>query len=322
MPARTFRWSLLAAVVLAASLAVLAAPSQPPTMESAKQLFDQKNYKEAAVAYQALVEAQGPQWRDAAEQLILCDLRLQLYDDATTAAEDYVKRASGTPYEARAERLTGNLYMLLPHYGTRAGGVFHRGEYLQGIYLQSWRYDKNHAVEHLERARDLYAKYDADGAALPADLAEGWHEERIDSIFDLANTVARFSIYDDQAYYWYRWWGERDEQLAETAGEKDFDEGYNWWEWTRKRPIGLRIGPDGQPIWPEKPAAYAAGLGRRPEAAVPLRRGARPRPHPGGQVRLPEHLPAGHAGPQAVRHGPAELLRQQLQRRRPPAAAG
>ena len=83
----------------------------------------------------------------------------------------------------------------------------------------------------------------------------------MDCLFDLANTVARFSIYDDQPYYWYRYWGERDEQLAETAGEKDFDEGYNWWQWTRKRPIGLRIGADGQPVWPEKPAAYAADLG-------------------------------------------------------------
>ena len=165
MPSMTRRWGVLAVVVvLVASIAVLAAPGQPPSMQDAQKLFDQKNYKEAAAAYQAILQAQGPEWRDAAEKVILCDLRLQLYDDATTAAEDYVKRTAGTPYEARSERLTGNLYMLLPHWGTRAGGVFHRGENLQGIYLQSWRFDKNLSVKHMERARDLFAAYDADAA--------------------------------------------------------------------------------------------------------------------------------------------------------------
>ena len=177
------RVGLLAiAAVIIASIAVLGAPSQPPTMPEAQKLFDQKNYKEAAAAYQAILKAQGPEWRDAAEKLILCDLRLELYDDATTAAEDYVKRTADTPYEARAERLTGNLYMLLPHYGVRAGGVFHRAQSGQGTYLQSWRYDKGLAVKHLERARDLFASYDVGRrqagrpAAGPAQrLARGAH---------------------------------------------------------------------------------------------------------------------------------------------------
>ena len=95
MPSMTRRWGVLAAVaVLVASLAVLAAPGQPPTMQEAQKLFDQKNYKEAAQAFQTVMEAQGPEWRDAAEKVILCDLRLQLYDDATRAAEDYVKRTT------------------------------------------------------------------------------------------------------------------------------------------------------------------------------------------------------------------------------------
>jgi len=230
-----------------------AAPAAPPSMAGADKLFEQKHYKEAAEAYHAVVEAQAGDWHRAAERVAMCRLRLELYDDAITAAEDYVARTAGTRQEARAERLTGHLYMLLPHWGTRAGGQFYRGERKQGVFLQSWQYDKKHAAAHMERARELYAKLD--NGADPA-----WHDERIECIFDLVNLLSRFSIYDDQPQYWYRWWGERDEFLAETAGEDDFDEGYSHWEMQRKRPIGLRIGPDGRPVFPTEPDAYAADL--------------------------------------------------------------
>ena len=258
------RTAVVAVFVAACCLVVLvAAPAKPATIEDADKLFDLKHYKEAAEAYMAVVEAQGKDWRQAAERRIMCQLRLRLFDDAVTGAEDYVKRCAGTPYEARAVRLTGNLYMTLPHWGTRSGGKFYRADRRQGTYLQSWRYDKRHAVAHMERARDLYALYDdaAKLSDLPAKERDGWHEERIECLFDLANVVSQFSIYSDSAYYWHVWWGERDDFLAETAGEKDFDEGYSWREWTRKRPIGLRVGPDDEPIWPEKPDAYAPELG-------------------------------------------------------------
>ena len=259
------RTAAVAACLLAlASFAALRAAQEPPTMKRADALFEQKNYREAADRYQALVEAKAEGWRRAAEQLIACNLELRLYDDALKAAEDYIVRTAGTPYEARTERLTGNLYMLLPHYGTRAGGKFYRGEYRQGVYLQSWRYDRRQALAHMERARELYAKHDGDRAALdalPEDERANWHNERMEAVFDLANVVSRFTIYDDQPFFWYRWWAERDESLAETAGERDFEEGYSYWEWQRKRPIGLRVGPDGAPLWPAEPKAYSPDLG-------------------------------------------------------------
>ncbi len=255
-------------LVLAAALMALAAlngaAGAPPSMAQADRLFDLKHYAEAAEAYAALVEARGAEWHRAADRLVMCKLRLSLYDDAVRAAEDYVSRTAGTPWEARAERLAGHLYMLLPHWGTRAGGEFHRAESRQGLYLQSWQYDKKHAVRHMERARELYADYDGDPAALaslPEEDRAGWHSERIECIFDLASLVSRFTIYEDEPHFWYRWWGERDESLAETAGEDDFDEGYSYWEMYRKRPIGLRIGPDGQPLFPQAPAGYSADLG-------------------------------------------------------------
>ncbi|GAG02602.1 unnamed protein product, partial [marine sediment metagenome] len=200
------------------------------------------------------------QLHKASEHVILCKLRLRLFDDALEAAESYIKRTKDTHNEARAGRLTGNLYMLVPHWGTRAGGKFHRAQYKQGIRLQSDRYDKRRAIEHLERARELYAKYEN---KLPAGKEErdAWRNERIECIFDLANTVSRFTIYEGQWHYWYRWWGQRDEFLAETAGEDDFDEQRSHWELRRKRPIGLRIDKDGNPIFPSAPKKYATKLG-------------------------------------------------------------
>lgn len=263
------RYAMAAGIGLAlCCIAVLAAagkeaPAAPP-LGQADRLFEQKNYKEAAEAYQVALDSRQAGWRRAAERLVMCKLRLSLYDDAVKAAEDYVGRTAGSPYEARAERLAAHLYMLLPHWGTRAGGKFCRGERRQGVYLQSWQFDKRHAVTHMERARELYAKCDADPAALgqlPEPERQNWRTERIEALFDLANLVARFTIYEDEPYFWHRWWAERDEFLAETAGERDFDEEYSYYEWHRKRPIGLRLGPDGQPLWPQEPSAYSPDLG-------------------------------------------------------------
>jgi len=307
--------AVLAAFCFLAALTAQTTP--PPTMQGADRLFELKHYKEAAEAYEALVEAKAPNWHHAAERAITCKLRLNLFDDAIKAAEDYVRRTAGTPQEARAERLTGHLYMLLPHWGTRSGGKFYRAEYKQGIQLVTYRYDRRHAVAHMERARDLYARYDAAPATLaglPKKEREGWHNERIECIFDLANLVSRFSIYDDQPQFWYAWWGERDEFLAKTAGEEDFDEGRSWWQMTRKRPIGLRLEADGNPIFPSKPADYSADLGDDEKILYLLDEARR-------LDRTPEHKYTGlsyypgDARPKAVRHGPAQRLRGLLLRR-------
>jgi uncharacterized protein YfaS (alpha-2-macroglobulin family) len=260
--ARCARTAVCLALAAGCVAALLAAQPTATTVEQADKLFEQKHYKEAADAYGTLVEAQGEKWRHAAERRIMSQLRLNLFDDAVASALDYVKRCEGTPYEARAERLTGNLYMSLPHWGTRSGGTFYRAERRQGIRLQTWRYDKRHGVAHMERARQLYAAFDEPVklAGLPENERAGWHNERIECIFDLASMVSQFGIYSDNGYYWHAWWGERDDFLAETAGEKDFEEGFSYREWTRKRPIGLRVTPDGDPIWPSEPAAYSPDL--------------------------------------------------------------
>ena len=242
-------------------------------VKQADKLFDEKHYKEAHAKYERLAadlakrDAKGAvfvkQWRHASRRAVICKLRLQLFDDAIAAAATFVRRAKGTPYEARAERQLGNLYMLIPHWGTRAGGKFHRAQYKQGIRVRSYQYDKRHAVQHLQRARELYARYDAD-AKLLAKLSEAerenWHNERIECVFDLAGTCSRFGIYENSWQFWWSFWGERDDFIAGTAGERDFDEYYSHWQRRRKRPIGLRVGPGAQPIFPSKPNRYAANL--------------------------------------------------------------
>ena len=263
--ARIAGLGVLAVGLAVAITAIAQAPDVKQTIQQGDKLFEQKNYKEAADQYQKALAA-GPaaeQVPGACEKLIACKLRLQLFDDALKAGENYVQRTAGTYHEARAERLTGNLYMLVPHWGTRAGGVFYRAQYKQGIYLQSVQHDKKLAVQHLEHARDLYAKYDQAEAGkdpLPADDRKGWHDERIQCIFDLASTVSRFGIYENNWYYWYAG-GERDDERAQTAGEADFDEYQRQWELRRTRPIGLRVGADGNPAFPSKPDKYAADIG-------------------------------------------------------------
>jgi uncharacterized protein YfaS (alpha-2-macroglobulin family) len=256
---------LVLTLVCAAGLAIAGpVPSAPACMACADKRFDLKEYADAARMYEAIVEKQGEGWHRAAERLMVCKLRLGLYDEALEAAETHVAQTGDTPYEARAERLTGHLYMLLPHWGVRAGGEFHRAGGQQGIHLWTWQHDKKHAVAHMERARELYAYYDEDPdrlADLPPEEQADWHTERIEAVFDLAGMLARFSIYDDEPHFWHRWWQERDDFLAETAGEEEFEEALPHWQMRRKRPPGLRVDADGRPVFAEPPERYSADLG-------------------------------------------------------------
>ena len=134
---------------------------------------------------------------------------------------------------------------------------------MQGIRVRSNQFDKKHALARLDKARTLYAKYESDAkalATLPGKERAAWREERIECLFDYAAACARFGIYENQPYYWHAFWGERDEFLAETAGEDDFDEYHSYWQTQRKRPIGLRLDADGRPIFPTTPGEWRDGL--------------------------------------------------------------
>jgi uncharacterized protein YfaS (alpha-2-macroglobulin family)/outer membrane protein assembly factor BamD (BamD/ComL family) len=230
-------------------------------LKKADEQFEKKNYKDAAQSYERFIgkEPGHAKAHDAHRRLMVCNLRLQLFDPAIETAERYVAFTKGSHLEARAQRLLGNLYLTIPHWGTRAGGKFHRAQWKQGVRLRSERHDKSRAFAALERARELYAQFDS-GDALPEKERSAWHEERIECIFDLAAACARFGIYENEWRFWYGYWGQRDEFTATSAGEADFDEYYGAWQLRRKRPIGLRVDPAGEPIFPTAPKAYGADL--------------------------------------------------------------
>jgi len=76
---------------------------------------------------------------------------------------------------------------------------------------------------------DLYARCDAGENSWQLDEAErkDWRAERIECLFDLASACSRFGIYENSlAVLSVRLVASRDEFLAETAAEEDFDE-YN-----------------------------------------------------------------------------------------------
>ena len=237
-------------------------PDPDATLLKANKEFEKKNYADAAKQYQRFIES-APKHKEihaASKRIIAANLRLSLFDAALEAAEAYVERVKGTYHEARAHRLVGNLYMNVPHWGTRSGGKFHRNQWKQGIHVRSYKHDKTRSVDHLEKARALYAKFDVKPEGpdpMHKDDRATWHEERIECSFDLAGVCSRFGIYENQYYYWWNYWGERDDARAETVGENDFDEYYSYYQLQRKRPIGLRVGEDGKPIFPFAPKNYS-----------------------------------------------------------------
>ena len=244
------------------------APQGAQALSQANEQFDKKNYRDAANAYAAYLKGlpAGSPWdldrHHAHQQLMSCQMRLSLFEEALKAAEAYVADAAGTHHEARACHLAGNLYLTVPHWGTRTGGVFHRGQWKQGIQVRSHRHDKAKSLALLEKARAVYAQYDVVGAdrepRAPTEV-QNWRSWRISLNFDLAAACARFGAFENEWTYWWNT-GERDDEAAASVSEEDFDEYHSDWQMRRHRPLGLPVGLDGKPVFAAKPAAYAAGL--------------------------------------------------------------
>ena len=106
-------------------------------LQKAGKLFEQQHWAEARAAYD---EARGleeewsaPAVRLAVEGAVACSLKLQTWDDALSRAAEFVTRAKGTFAEAVGERFLGGLYLSVPHYGTKRGTTFLRGQWAQGV---------------------------------------------------------------------------------------------------------------------------------------------------------------------------------------------
>jgi len=246
------------AFVLAAILGLVAVglgdENPPRTVEAGDKLFEEKNYLEAAKAYEGYLADHGaadPEkaWR-ASTRRVVALVRLQRFGEAEAAAlETPARFAAGSIWQARAERFAGNLLIDLPHHGTRQGGTWQRGVYGQGIHTTRFGKDRAEAVKHLEAARDLYARLDAA-------KAEGLkREERIAALFDLVDALARFGPYD--LSHWQGWYQEEDEADGTVGAAEEEWRRYRVREGARK---GVEIDAQGRPVFEPKPEAYAADL--------------------------------------------------------------
>jgi hypothetical protein len=267
------------AVLLITVGAAMAAPSptrdtnSPPAqaLRKADQLFKDQNWAEARTAYDA---ARGLEhdWtsadvRVAVEGAVACSLKLSQWDDALARARDYIAQTKGKFEEAVGERFLGGLCLSVPHYGTKRGTTFLRGQWTQGVQVYSWRKDAREAIEHYERARTLLL-----GLGTKADKQK-LEAEHIGLDFDLAAALCGGGLYGNryarrgQPYWW--WWGEglEAEEDSEAVKEADYEEtrwgwgGWGGWNEDQSPPIGIPLGADGKPQFVEKPRAYASDLG-------------------------------------------------------------
>lgn len=243
---------IVAALFLPLSvLTVIASQPGPIVLEAADKLFEDKHYQWAAKSYEQIIE-QYPE--HATQRRILCYLRLQQFDKAIETAKQNIERLKNKPYETSARQQLGNLYMLIPHWGMRQGGVFKRNQHGQGSYLQTHQHDKKLALEQLEKARELYAQWDGKTEI------KDWRQKRIKNLFALSSAAAAFGIFDSQPYFWHAHWNQRDDAQAQTTGETDFAENAPIESYRNILPVGLQVDKQNKPIFPAMPKQWNAQL--------------------------------------------------------------
>src|SRR6266566_4307733 len=134
-------------------------------LQRANKLFEQQHWAEARAAYDNARDLEqdwsSPPVRLAVEGAVACSLKLSLWDDALSRAEEFVAKTKGKFEEAVGERFLAGLYLTVPHHGTKRGTTFLRGQWTQGVQVYSWRKDSRTAVQHYERSRDLLLKFPA-----------------------------------------------------------------------------------------------------------------------------------------------------------------
>lgn len=237
-------------------------------LEKADKLFKEQNWAEARAAYDEARKLE-PDWpnhtvRQAVEGAVACSVKLSQWDDALSRAQEFVTRTKGHLEEPIGERFLGGLYLTVPHYGTKRGTTFLRGQWTQGVQVYSYRKDNQEALKHYERARELLLHFPAKTSA----EREAVNAERIGLDFDLATALSTGG--SSRRYYWAQnfwwWWGDTldSEEDSQAVDEADYEEtrwGWNRWEENQETPIGIPLGPDGKPQFIEVPKAYSADLG-------------------------------------------------------------
>jgi len=247
-------------------------------LERAEELFKEQHWAEARVAYDKArhLEADwhSPRVRLAVEGAVACSLKLQQWDDALERAAQFVEKTKGSFEEAVGERFSAGLFLTVPHYGTRRGGTYLRGQWTQGVQVSSWRKDRKDAIKHYERARDLLvALAEKPSTEENPDTEERRaliKAERIGVDFDLIAALAKADPYGYRRWGWMGWWWDNflePEEESEAVEEADYYEPrWHWWyPQDQTPPTGIPLDPDGKPRFMTTPAEYAANLGDGPK---------------------------------------------------------
>ncbi len=244
-------------------------------LQKASALFDQKQWAEARTAYDSArdlaKEWASPPARLAVEGAVACSLKLAQWDDALARAQEFVVRTKGKFEEAVGERFLAGLYLSLPHYGTKRGTTYLRGQWGQGVQVYSWRKDTRESIKHYERARELLlaTRTKTEGARQKVEA------ERIEVDFDLVTALSSGGEYGSYGYgrwgwpFWW-WWGEGldAEEDSEAVEEADYEEprwGWGSWGEEQTQPVGIPVGPDGKPQFIQTPKEYSSNLGGGPK---------------------------------------------------------
>ena len=182
---------------------------------------DAQNHKDAADAFtgfavHAIEDARAP---EALRFAMIGRFALTEYQQGFDLVEDAILHLEDPNALARVHRFVGNTYLAVPHWGTTRGGELLRGRSEQGLSTQTYRQDRERAIAHLERARELMAKHALPPPKDPPPGAQGkgaaalktnpddvdleddqkrvaaplTYQERVDTQLDLVGAVARFT---------------------------------------------------------------------------------------------------------------------------------
>jgi hypothetical protein len=241
----------------------------PAPLAAADRQHAAGNFKDAAEAYTSFLESVHPPeqlWHATVNQA-LCWLRLRAFDRALESAEAALARFAGTIREAHAHRLLGSFYLLVPHSGSFQGGKYLRGEMGDGEFHESTAADRDRAVEHLEKARDLYLAFQADPArqsALSSAERSELTTQRLGCQFDLVTALTRFSEYDTWLALPGKEPGKDDGTVGEEAESTEgLGMGHPWHRRGYRGPARLRAIPvdeAGAPRFATMPEAYSSAL--------------------------------------------------------------
>jgi hypothetical protein len=255
-------------------------PSTPAAkvLEQAQKQFKDQNWAEARDSFDHARELAGdwhsPEARLAVEGAVACAMKLSLWDDALARSQTFVDQNKGRFEEAVGERFLAGIYLCVPHYGTKQGGVYHRGEYGQGVQVSSFKKDRKTAIGFYEQARDVLAGLvknvgaTADNPDTP-ERRKLLNAEQIGLDFDLVSTLSSREYDGYGGWGWcFWWWGSWEpEEDSDAVEEADYEQPREYWRYPsqQEKPTGLPLGPDGQPRFLSTPAAYAPDLGDGPK---------------------------------------------------------